>query len=180
MAAGDAKGEALRAVFARLGFDIDTAVIQRADAAFTGLLKKVASGAAVWRSFSSSIKLVQDQIAAGTEIRVLADQFGVTTDEIQKYKWAAEQAGLSTQQMVTAFKILENHVGASATLTGMQHGIKMFGQYGLSTRDAKGELKGFPEMLGDVADKMSKMGSSAQRIRFANEMMGEMGFRLIP
>lgn len=82
--------------------------------------------------------------------------------------------------MVTAFKILANHMGASGTLTGMQHSIKMFGQYGMSTRDAQGKMKGLPEMLGDIADRMSKMDSAAQRVRFANEMMGEMGFRMIP
>jgi hypothetical protein len=104
----------------------------------------------------------------------------MTTDEVQKYKFAAEQVGLTTQQMTTAFKLLANHMGAGSTLTGMSHAIKLFGQYGLSTRDAQGKMKGLPEMLGDVADRMSKFDNAAQRVRFANEMMGEMGFRLIP
>lgn len=170
----------LRAVFAKLGFDIETDKVVQAGKAFDALVSKVASAVFAFRAVGAASRFLNEQIKAGSEIKILADQLGMTTEEIQKYKFAADQVGLTTQQMVTAFKTLANHMGASQTLTGMSHGIKMWGQYGLSVRDAQGKMETLPNMLGKVADKMKTMDNAAQRVRLANELMGEMGFRMIP
>lgn len=172
--------EALRAVFAKLGFEIDTKKVDDATKRFNDLIKRVGVTAVAMASVRTAASFMNEQIQKGSEIKVLADQFAMTTDEVQKYKFAAEQVGLTTHQMVTAFKILANHMGASTTMTGMAHSIKQFGQYGISVKDSEGKMKGMPQMLGDIAEKMQTFGNAAQRVRFANEMMGEMGFRLIP
>lgn len=172
--------EALRAVFAKLGFEIDTQKVVDASKQFDKLVDRVLSAGVAFKSLSAASGLIKEQIEAATQVKMLGQQFQLTTDEVQKYKFAAEQVGVTTQQMVTAFKTLGNHMGAGTTMTGMQHAIKMFGQYGISTKDAEGKMEGVPGMLGKIADKMKTMTNAAQRIRFANEMMGEMGFRLIP
>lgn len=85
--------EALRVVFAKLGFEIETEKVSTAAKQFDSLVNRVTSAWVVFRSLSGAVKLVNDQIQQGTQIRLLADQFGMTTNEVQKYKYAADQAG---------------------------------------------------------------------------------------
>lgn len=173
--------EALRSVLAKLGFEIDTKELTQGNKKFDSFLKQIAGGWATFRAGKGAMSFLEGQAKIGSDLEFLAAQLGFTTQALQKYKYAAEQTGLTTQQFTTAMKIMQNHLGGTQTLTGMAHGIKVFGQFGINTKKAAGGgLKELPEMIGQVADKMTTFKDAAMKVRFANEMFGEMGFRLIP
>lgn len=173
--------EALRSVLAKLGFQIDSKELDAGNKKFNSFLSNIASGWASLRLGKGAWGFLEGQAKVGSDLQFLAAQLGFTTQELQKYKYAADQVGLSTQQFTTAMKIMQNHLGGTTTLTGMQHGIKVFGQFGVATRNAStGKLNDLPEMIGQVADKMQTMTEPARRARLAMEMFGEMGFRLVP
>lgn len=164
---------ALRSVLAKLGFEIDTKKLDEGDKKFDKFFKRMTAGFGAMALFRGAKGLISETLDYGTQLEVTSKQLGMSIEQLQRYQYAGDQVGLSVQQMTTAFKTLENHMGAAKTLTGMSHGIKMFGQYG-------GQIKGTTDLLEKVADKMANIKSHDSKVRFANEMMGEMGFRMIP
>ncbi len=175
-----AEAGVLRRLLIKIGFVTDDKDLQKTEARLDKLLSKMVSFGAVLGGLRGGFKLITDQIKEGNSLKLFAARLGLTTQEVQKFGYIAAQVGVPIDELQRSFRVLMNQVGSSGTLTGMSHSIKLFGQYGLSVRGARGEMLPLSGMLEQVADRMSKMDSQAMKVRLATELFGAQGYKLIP
>lgn len=104
-------------------------------------------------------------ISAADNIAKTADKVGVTTDELQKYRFAAELSGVATTVMDTALQRLARRTGEAAQGTGVL--VKLFEQYGIAATDAEGNARSTADVFRDIAEAMQNAGSEQERLRIA-------------
>lgn len=82
----------------------------------------------------------------------LSQETGESTEYMYRLGKVAETSGSSAEAAQASIKGLSQVIGEAATGTG--RGEKAFKQYGLSARNAKGEIKQTSEMLEEIRAKM--------------------------
>jgi len=105
-----------------------------------------------------------------------AEAIGVTTEQMQAYRFAGAQAGLQTEQMDTAFTRLAKTMGAAAD--GGKEQIELFAKLGVKILDARGELRPVADVLPEVARGVLGIGSSSQRTATLMELFGRSGAKM--
>ncbi len=105
-----------------------------------------------------------------------AEQVGVTTDQLQAYRFAGAQAGIQTEQMDTALTKLAKAMGAAND--GGKEQIELFDKLGVKLLDAQGELRPVAEVLPEVARGVLAIGSSSQRTAILMELFGRSGAKM--
>ena len=105
-----------------------------------------------------------------------AEQIGVTTDQLQAYRFAGAQAGIEAEQMDTALTRLAKTMGAAAD--GGKEQIELFDKLGVKILDANGELRPVAEVLPEVARGVLNIGSSSQRTATLMELFGRSGAKM--
>lgn len=127
-------------------------------ATIQGGLEKVTNvamiaGAALTAAAASIGFMVNRFSQQGAEIAKLASTTGMTTDEIQQLSFAADKAGVSSQNLIGDIKNLTKSM--HSPIPGeFNQGLFMLG---ISTRKASGELKTGSDVLLDLADKFQGM-----------------------
>lgn len=105
-----------------------------------------------------------------------AEQIGVTTDQLQAYRFAGAQAGIQTEQIDTAFTRLTKTMGEAAK--GGKEQIELFDRLGVKLLDANGELRPVADVLPEVARGVLEIGSSSQRTATLMELFGRSGAKM--
>lgn len=105
-----------------------------------------------------------------------AEQIGVTTDQLQAYRFAGAQAGIQTEQIDTAFTRLAKTMGEAAK--GGKEQIELFDRLGVKLLDANGELRPVADVLPEVARGVLEIGSSSQRTATLMELFGRSGAKM--
>lgn len=107
-----------------------------------------------------------------------AMQLGVTTNELQEYRYAASQAGIESGEMDQALAQLTKRIGIAGTGAGGP--AKAFAALGISVRNAKGELITAGEAIPLIANAMAGIKDPAERARLLVELFGKSGQKLEP
>lgn len=171
----------LREIAAKLGFEVDDRPLKQAGKSVDDLVRKIesfASMAVAYKIVGNSLAFINEQIEAGSKISLWADRLGVTKQEFQQLDFAAQQAGVSTDQFTLAMKLFEKHVGDAEE--GTKTATKLFSGLGMEVLDATGKAKPMPELLGELADHFQKNDSYARRSADALHLMGKGGAYMIP
>jgi hypothetical protein len=105
-----------------------------------------------------------------------AEAIGVSTEQLQAYRFAGAQAGLQTEQMDTAFARLAKTMGSAAD--GGKEQIELFERLGVKILDARGELRPVADVLPEVARGVLSIGSSSQRTATLMELFGRSGAKM--
>ena len=101
----------------------------------------------------------------------LAQSAGVSASSFSKLAVAAEKSNVSQQDLATTLSKI------SAASPEM---VTRLSQVGVSFRNASGQAKTSSEVFADVADKVAKAGSSADKTAIAVRAFGEEGAKLVP
>jgi len=105
-----------------------------------------------------------------------AEAIGVTTEQMQAYRFAGAQAGLQVEQMDTAFTRLARTMGQAAD--GGKEQIELFDKLGVKLLDARGALRPVADVLPEVARGVLQIGSSSQRTATLMELFGRSGAKM--
>lgn len=97
------------------------------------------------------------------EISTLAKQYGVTTDEIQKFNYAQNLVDVDTQTMLGSMQKMTKQMGANNSA---------FQELGVSITDANGEMRDSTEVWYDVLGALGKVENETQRDILAQELFG--------
>lgn len=97
------------------------------------------------------------------EISTLAQQYGVTTDEIQKFNYAQNLVDVDTQTMLGSMQKMTKQMGANNSA---------FQELGVSITDANGEMRDSTEVWYDVLGALGKVENETQRDILAQELFG--------
>lgn len=155
---GAKMGQSLRA-----GFDM----AKGAAIAFAGALVMDKLGQAITQGLEYASSLGE-----------VSQQLGVTTKDLQFYRFAATQAGLSQEEMDQALQKLTRSIGEAAQ--GNKKALDTFAALGVSVRDANGEVRTAGEILPDLADGFNRLGSDAERGAVATDLFSRAGYKMLP
>lgn len=118
-----------------------------------------------------SVQAIQGALDYAGSIGEISDALGVTTKELQVYRFAATQANLSNEEIEKGL--------AKATLE-IGRNNDAFAKLGISTKTASGEIKTAGQILPELADALQKIESPAERSALLVELFGRQGQKLGP
>lgn len=137
-----------------------------------GLLEATFAAAAA-AGISSAVKGALDYASALGET---AQQLGVTTKELQEYRYAATQVGIEQETMDAALAKLTKTMGMAAT--GGKAQSQVFETLGISLRDASGDMKTAGEIIPELAEALANVSDPARRAAVETELFGKAGQKL--
>ena len=133
----------------------------------SGLLLAAGIGTAVIginKLVDASSKAISEMDALGDAAQAL----GLTTDELQELRYAAEQTGSSQEKLDAAMRKFTQGIGETAA--GVGEVKTVYEQMGISVQDSEGKIKSSSDVLNEVADYMAKIESPADKARIAIKM----------
>ncbi len=184
---------ALREIFARFGFEFDSAKLKQAHAGVQAVKNeaKAAGGPAGLGAFAAGLKgalalavgneLVQfgrDIAAQAAELEDASEQTGLAADELQAYSLAGALGGASAGDFANALKKLSKEMATGTDESGQAS--KLFKTLGIDTKNAEGGVRSFAEVLPDIAQKIADLPSPAQQTALALQVFGKAGTKLLP
>ena len=127
-------------------------------------------------SVGAVVNLARETIAFGGQISDLSDRYGVSTDMVQKLKFAAEQSGSSVEAMLGGFKKM-NLAMVEAT-EGNTDKQDAFQRMGVSMDDLKS--KSPEEVFRMIARAAKDMPHTPQLFADIKDVLGKAGDELLP
>lgn len=103
---------------------------------------------------------------------VLTDQaayIGVSTEALQEYRYMADEAGVSVEDMEASLQTLNGTLGAMKTGIGDAKLKKVFDALGITKADLQ-PIKDASQLLPILAEKISKLGTQAEQAQIANKL----------
>lgn len=146
-----------------------------------GTFKKIGTAAVAMAAAFASTQLIsfaRQSLDATGGLGELAQQLGVTTDQLQVYQYAATQAGLKNEELQTSLGQLNRRLGQASL--GVKAPAEAFKILGVAVKDADGTVRRAGQVLPDIAEALSKIESPAQRAALATELFGRSGQKLLP
>lgn len=113
---------------------------------------------------------------AGDQAAKTARALGLTVEEYTALAFAADRSGVSQEQLGTGLRSLQSRLASVAA--GSAEATAVFERYGVSVRDANGDLRNAADLLPDIADAIAGMGSEGDRAAARVALLGESGGRL--
>jgi hypothetical protein len=123
--------------------------------------------------------MVRKGVDYGTMIDKMAKQTGMTAEEVQKLKYAAEQEHLSFETLTKSIPMLTKYMQYAAD--GMATYRREFDRMGITVTDNEGKLRSTYDVLVDMAGWMSSKGISDEtKLATAMTLLGRRGAEMIP
>lgn len=169
----------LREFLAKLGLDVDATSFAKGELAASGIklaLEKVVE----WgkQAGEALLDVAKDAIETAAKLDATSQSIGLSTDALQEFDYVASQASISTEEMQQSITLLSRSMFAAKQ--GGEEQAKVFSKLGVKITDAKGKLRGADEVIGDVADKISKMPAGTEKTATAMEVFGKSGAKMLP
>lgn len=140
-----------------------------------GLMAMGAAAAAV----GTTIAVLTQQSADYTDkLGKMAQQIGMTTEQLSSYSLAASLSDISTEEFGKSVSLLSRKMVDAAN--GNEEAAKSFAQLGISVKNANGSLKTSDQVLEEIADGFAGAQNSATKTALAMDLMGRSGASMIP
>jgi len=171
----------LRELLARFGIEFDSTQLDKGAGAVEGMftqLKKLGAalvGGAVVRGFTRFIDGIRE---TGDELDKTSTQLGLSTGELQSWRFAAELAGVDGNSFSQSLGLLQRN--AFEASRGSAAMVDTFARLGVSVTDANGELKDGNTLLTDVAQGLSETENESERVALSLTILGRSGKKLLP
>lgn len=141
-------------------------------AVFAGAAVAAGGVAARWAAGA-----VQDFAKVGDEIAKTSSKLGVTTDELQRMRFAAGRSGASSESLAVAIKTLNRQM-LDASKTGKGPLVDALSDLGLELGDLEGMTT--EQRFGLLADRLGRIADPARKSALAMKVFGEQGTALVP
>lgn len=112
---------------------------------------------------------IKNALDYASAIGETAQQLGVATQAYQELSYAATQSGVEQAELETGLARLTRNIG---------QGAKVFGELGISIRDAGGNSRATGDVFNDIAAKLGKIQDPAKRAAYEVELFGKAGQKL--
>lgn len=146
--------------------------VQRIATRMAGALATALAGRAL-------VNLGQQAINTAEKIGQLAQQVGVSVEQFSALSYAAEQNGMSVEELGRAFRNVARNMQAAAQ--GPTDFSRALDALNIAWRDAHGNFRKADDLLVDVAEQFAQMEDSAGKTALAMKILGEeVGPKLIP
>lgn len=142
-----------------------------------GATQKAFSSFFVWLAGAAAIgafkNLLETQIAYYGHLSDLTDKLGVSSEELQKFAYAAKLSGVELDSAALALQFLNKNLstkGAASVFAGLK----------VQTKEANGQLRPTAAILGDVGEAINKLPDAAKQTAAAMALFGRSGASLLP
>jgi hypothetical protein len=119
------------------------------------------------------------QIDLGNELQHTAEKTGLSTNQIQKLQYAADQADISSEGLIHSMGKLQMQLGGGMGDKGGP-AIQALAEMGIKTKDLAGKTRDLTEILGDAADAVKKEEDPNKRVAVSMQLFGKSGRDLLP
>lgn len=135
----------------------------------------LAGGAVVlFQRLGSTIGDVSDEMSKLVDV---ADKVGLTTDQLQELRFAAEQSGVATNTLDMAMQRFSRRVGEAVNGTGeLKDTLK---RLGIEVRNTDGSVRSQVDILGDLANAIQATRSEQGRLSIAFKAFDSEGAALV-
>ena len=109
----------------------------------------------------------------------LSQALGLTVEDLSRMTYAAELSGVQIDGLEKAIKKLSVAL-FDASQSGTGSAANAFRMLGISAVDAEGNVRPVIDVMGDLADRFSKMPGGAEKTALAIRVFGKAGADMIP
>lgn len=106
----------------------------------------------------------------------VAQQLGVTTKDLQVYRYAGTQVGIAQEDMDKSLAKLTRTIGEAKA--GSKAQATTFRELGIAIQDANGRVYTAGEVIPKLADALARIKDPATRARIETELFGKAGQKL--
>jgi hypothetical protein len=134
---------------------------------------KALAGAAIVGEIANLAKRGLDYASSLGEV---SEQLGVTSEDLQIYRYAATQVGLSQDEMDRGLQRLTRTLGEAQL--GSKKAGEVFEALGVDIRTASGAMKTTGEIIPEISQALSKIPDPARRAAVETQLFGKAGQQL--
>lgn len=135
----------------------------------------LAAGAAITATFGAMTKVAADY---GDKLAEVSSKTGITTQDLSKLGFAAEQNDTSFDGLTTGLRILSKNLTEAAT--GSKEQTKLFNALGISVKDTHGNVRPLNDVLLQTADVFKGLPDGPEKAAIAMKLFGKSGADLVP
>lgn len=171
---------ALRELLARFGFDVDTAPLEKGGKSVNNFAENVASigsKLAAGAVIGGLIAFTQSIVSAGDELDKAALKTGLSVQELQSWRFAADRSGASAEEFGSAVKLLSKNIADAAG--GGAAGAE-FTKLGVKIKDSSGNVRSVTDVITDMSTAIGSAKSEAEKTGIALKFFGKGGAALLP
>jgi len=121
-------------------------------------------------------RVIGEALDYAASLGEVSQQLGVTTKDLQVYRYIATQVGVAQEDMEKGLAKLTLSLG-QASLGSDKQG-KAFAALGVSVRDANGHVRTAGQVIPEIADKLAGVSDPAQRAAIEVALFGKAGQKL--
>jgi hypothetical protein len=148
-----------------------------ANLAVAGLAAIAAAATAVASAVRAAVEMLGELIDEGHELANLAARLNVSTTELQRWRFIAEQTGLETTALTSSFGALARNVEAASH--GGGPAVRDFRRLHVALRDGNGELRDQGELFADTVRALAGVEDRTRRAAIAQRIFSEGGTQLL-
>lgn len=126
--------------------------------------KMAAVSGAATAALGGIAKLGYDAVKSADDLNTLSKQTGVSTDELQKWSYAADLVDVSTETITSSMKKMKKNLSSNA---------KAFEELGIKTTDSNGQLRDSTSIFYDTIEALSKIDNETERDIAAMSIFGK-------
>ncbi|MCA3567746.1 MAG: hypothetical protein IOD07_10435, partial [Bradyrhizobium sp.] len=142
----------------------------------TDVAKTALGGFVTGLSIGTLVEVGRRGLDYASSLGEVSQQLGVTTRDLQEYRYMATQVGIEQEAMDKGLAKLTQTIGKA--LKGEKEQAKVFRELGLSLRETNGDVKTAGDLIPEIAEKLGTMPSAAQRAAYEIALFGKAGQQL--
>lgn len=171
--------EALEELVATLGLEVDESAFEHAFEMLEHLKLGFGAIAGIAAAAGSALLAVaHSTMDAAVEAERAAQRSGTTAAAFQELSFAAEQSEISADTLQHSLVLLSRQAFEAAR--GGKEAAFNFQLLGVSVYGSNGQLKPTDQLLGDLADRFSRMPDGIKKTALAQQVLGRSGADLLP
>ena len=158
---------------------LDPSRLEKASTAMKSLGDKLTSAGQAFAPISAAAGAVDVALAgmaykagaAADDLNTLSKQTGISTEDLQKYKAAADLVDVSVETMTKSHTKLKKSMYQAQN--GSKNATEAFDKLGISVTDSNGELRDAGEVFDDAIEALGKMENPTERDAIAMQIFGK-------
>jgi hypothetical protein len=174
-------GGALRELLALFSLSVDSEELEKGAKKVEGFVGKLkAVGTAVAEAFAVTLvkDFFEEQIEGAAHIQDLAERLDVSATALKEFSIVAAGAGVGLDEAAKSLGFLSANLGKARL--GSKESAEAFAKLGVKTKDAHGNAIPLMDVVGDVAEQLSRLPDQQKRAAYAMELFGKEGKALLP
>jgi len=135
-----------------------------------------AIGAGATAAGGALLALANKTAESADEIDKLSERTGINREELQRWKYAAEQSGADVGKLEGGIKKLSDVMDDA--MKGSEKSVQAFDKIGISMDDLKNKSQS--DIFDDVMNALAEMPAGAERNALGNDLLGKSYTEMLP